>query len=142
MNKRLFISALVIGVVVGTLVLHPLWVSLHTFDGMHTEDNSWLGFVIQAYREVFSFNDILHLSISVFVGFILSLFVMMFRTQRKKRELWTSVKSSLNLRVIRGIFWCISALQKDSKSYGYARFFASGYTPKSTVALPVIQTLT
>ena len=33
-----------------------------------------------------------------------------------------SVKSSLNLRVIRGIFWGISALQKDLRSFGYARF--------------------
>ena len=37
-------------------------------------------------------------------------------------EIYTSVKSSLNLRVIRGIFWGISALQKDLRSYGYARF--------------------
>lgn len=38
-----------------------------------------------------------------------------------------SVMSSLNLRVLRGIFWGISALQKDLRSYGYARFCALTY---------------
>ena len=86
MSKKSFIRALVIGVLIGTLVLHPLWVSLHAFDGLHSEDASWLNFVAEAYQEVFSFNDIVHLSISIFVGFAISLFVIMFRVQQKQKK--------------------------------------------------------
>ena len=56
-----------------------------------------------------------------------------------------SVKSSLNLRVIQGIFWGISALQKDLRSFGYASFLRFDLPPKplprrqaGTAALPVI----
>jgi hypothetical protein len=86
MNKKSFISALVIGVIVGTLVLHPLWVSLHAFDGLHSEGASWLNFVAEAYREAFSFNDLLHLSISIFVGFTISVLAIMFRAQQNQKK--------------------------------------------------------
>lgn len=84
MNKKSFTRAVIIGIVLGMLVLHPLWVSVHAFDAQH-ENSSWLDFVVMAYRQSLSLKDIGHTFLSVVAGILVSVFVLM-RKARKKTK--------------------------------------------------------
>ncbi len=86
MNKRSFIIAVIIGVALGFLVIHPLWVSLHAFDGMHSENMSWLDFAATAYREAFAFEHLVHLFVSIFSGILLSVLVIMMRARNRHKK--------------------------------------------------------
>ena len=86
MNKKSLTLAAIIGIALGILVLHPLWVSLHAFDGLHSDNESWLNFVSLAYKEVFSFNDLGHLFMSIATGIILSVFVLMLKARKQHKN--------------------------------------------------------
>ncbi len=86
MNRKSLTLAVVIGIAFGILVLHPLWVSLHAFDGLHEEDSSWLGFVLLAYKKAFTFEHLLHVVLSVFTGILVSVLVLMMRVRKKYRN--------------------------------------------------------
>jgi len=92
MNKKSLIRALIAGVALGILVLHPLWVSIHAYDGQHGENSSWLGFVVQAYREVFTFQDIGHVVISILAGISISVFMVMITARTKQKKIDTDNK--------------------------------------------------
>jgi predicted small secreted protein len=85
MNKKSFTRAVIIGIALGVLVLHPLWVSVHAFDGQH-EDSSWLDFVVLAYRQSLSFKDIGHTFLSVVAGILVSVFVLMIKARKKRNN--------------------------------------------------------
>jgi len=86
MNKRSITIATIVGIALGILVLHPLWVSLHAFDGMHGEDNSWLDFAIIAYKKAFTFEHFLHVFLSVLTGILLSILVLMFKVRKTHKK--------------------------------------------------------
>ncbi len=86
MNKRSLTLAVIIGIALGILVLHPIWVSLHAFDGMHDDNTSWLDFVALSYQEVFSFKDLVHSILSILAGIVLSVFVLMLRARKKTKK--------------------------------------------------------
>ena len=86
MNKKSLTYAVIIGIALGILVLHPLWVSLHAFDGLHDEDSTWLGFVILAYKKAFTFDHLLHVFLSVVTGILISILVLMMQVRRKHRN--------------------------------------------------------
>ncbi len=86
MNKRSLTLAVIIGIALGILVLHPIWVSLHAFDGMHDDNTSWLDFVALSYQEVFSFKDLGHSILSILAGIVLSVFVLMLRARKKTKK--------------------------------------------------------
>jgi uncharacterized membrane protein YadS len=86
MNKKSLIYAAIIGIALGILVLHPLWVSLHAFDGLHGEDSSWLDFAIVAYKKAFTFEHLLHVFLSVLTGILISILVLMFKVRRTHKS--------------------------------------------------------
>ena len=86
MNKKSLTYAVIIGIALGILVLHPLWVSLHAFNGLHDEDSTWLGFVILAYKKAFTFDHLLHVFLSVVTGILISILVLMMQVRRKHRN--------------------------------------------------------
>ncbi len=85
MNKRSITLAVLMGIALGILVFHPLWVSLHVFDGLHDEDSSWLDFVILAYQKAFTFEHLLHTFISIFAGILVIVLVLMIRVRNKQK---------------------------------------------------------
>jgi hypothetical protein len=87
MNKKSLIYATVIGITLGILVLHPLWVSLHVFDGQHSENSSAMEFMTVAYKQAFTFDDLGHTLISVFAGVILAVLVLTMRDRKKRSRL-------------------------------------------------------
>ena len=84
MNKKSLIYATILGIALGILVLHPLWVSLHAFDGQHSEDGSALKFMAVAYKQAFTFNDLGHTMIAVFAGVLLAVLVLTMRDRKKR----------------------------------------------------------
>ncbi len=86
MNKKLLVRAAVLGTALGILVLHPLWVSMHAFDGMHGEDYSWLDFAMVAYTEVFEFEHLLHPFVAIFAGLLLAFLVLITRVRQSQRK--------------------------------------------------------
>jgi len=86
MNKRSLILAVIIGIALGILVFHPLWVSLHAFDGLHDDDSSWLDFVALAYKKAFTFEHLVHTVLSVFAGILISILVLLMRVRKKHKN--------------------------------------------------------
>jgi uncharacterized membrane protein YadS len=86
MNKKSLIYATVIGIALGILVLHPLWVSLHAFDGLHGEDNSWLDFAMIAYKKAFTFEHLLHVFLSVLTGILIAFLVLMLKVRKAHKN--------------------------------------------------------
>lgn len=84
MNKKSLIYATVLGIALGILVLHPLWVSLHALDGQHSEDGSVLNFMAVAYKQAFTFDDLGHTLISVFAGVLIAVLVLTMRDRKKR----------------------------------------------------------
>jgi predicted small secreted protein len=86
MNKKSLTYAIIIGIAAGILIFHPLWVSLHAFDGLHEDDSSWLGFVILAYKKAFTFEHLLHVVLSVFTGILVAILVLMMKVRNKHKN--------------------------------------------------------
>jgi predicted small secreted protein len=86
MNKKSLTIAVVVGIALGILVFHPLWVSLHAFDGLHDDNSSWFGFVVLAYKKAFTFEHLLHVILSVFTGIVVSILVLMMQVRKKHRD--------------------------------------------------------
>jgi hypothetical protein len=86
MNKKSLIYATVLGIALGILVLHPLWVSLHAFDGLHGEDSSWLDFALVAYKKAFTFEHWLHVFLSVLTGILIAFLVLMLKVRKAHQK--------------------------------------------------------
>ncbi|HNP19758.1 MAG TPA: hypothetical protein PKL31_15070 [Fulvivirga sp.] len=86
MNKQSIILALVIGTMVGILVLNPLWISIHAFDGLHNNSDSFVDIVIMAYKQTLTTDDLWHKTLFVFVGILLSFFYLMLDTRNTKKK--------------------------------------------------------
>lgn len=85
MNKKSLTRAVILGIILGLIVLHPLWVSVHAFDGQHG-DSSWMDFISQSYNEALSFDDMEHTLLSVVAGILMSIFVTMIVARKKKKK--------------------------------------------------------
>lgn len=85
LNQRATLLAVTSGILLGIFVIQPITISLHAFDP-HTESEGWFPYLMNAYEQVLSFNDIKGTLLSMFYGVIASFFVMMLVTRKKKKE--------------------------------------------------------
>lgn len=84
MKKKSIILSAVIGILLGIIVIRPIWKTIHAFDSTHG-DTSWADFMITSFVEVFALEHLDETLWSVLFGVILCILFAMIRTRRSKK---------------------------------------------------------
>lgn len=85
MKKKSIILSVVIGILLGIIVIRPIWKSIHALDNDHG-DTSWLDFMKTSFVEVFSLEHLDETLWSAVFGIALSVLVFMIKARRVKRK--------------------------------------------------------
>ena len=85
MKKKSIVLAVVIGILLGVVVIRPIWKSIHALDSDHG-DTSWLDFMKTSFVEVFSMEHLDETLWSAVFGIALSVLVFMIMARRVKRK--------------------------------------------------------
>lgn len=93
MSKRAVLLSLVMGMLAGVLVIHPLVFSIYLYEEQNNS-GSWLAALAHAYKSIFSFQDWKHFLMGVLYGLLGVAFGMRMAAERLKLQ----VMSELQLR--------------------------------------------
>lgn len=85
MKKRSIILSVVIGILLGIIVLRPIWKSIHALDSDHG-DTSWLDFMKTSFVEVFSMEHLDETLWSAVFGIALCILLFMINARRVKKS--------------------------------------------------------
>lgn len=84
MKKKSIILSVVIGILLGIIVIRPIWKSIHALDSAHG-DTSWADFIKTSFVEVFSLEHPDETLWSVVSGIALTTLFFMIRARRTKK---------------------------------------------------------
>ena len=85
MKKKSIILTVIIGIMLGIIVIRPIWKSVHAFDSAHG-DTSWVDFMVTSFVEVFSFEHFDETLWSVLFGVTVSILFLMIKVRRTKKS--------------------------------------------------------
>ena len=85
MKKKSVILSMVIGILLGIIVIRPIWKSIHALDNDHG-DTSWLDFMKTSFVEVFSLEHLDETLWSVVFGIGLCILFFMINARRVKKS--------------------------------------------------------